>query len=128
MFTFARFVVGESFGPHHLVLDAGLLGRWAALFAPPPAPSATVPPGLLSVIAMRAYGNLIAPRPPGNIHAGLGFDIVRLPRPGETVATRFSCAGKEIRRERRLVHLRFDSMDADGATLFTGRFTSIVAQ
>lgn len=130
MYTFARYCVGEVFGPYEITVGPELLQQWDATFPDLPAEDDgnTIPAGLLSVLTMRAYGHLIAPRPPGNIHAGLGFDINRLPSRGEVVAMRFECVGKTAKRERQFVELGFEGSDADGTVLFRGRFMSIVAQ
>ncbi len=128
MYTFERYRVGETFGPYEVALGPELLAQWDGVFPGARGPGDAIPAGLLSVITMRAYGDLISPRPPGNIHAGLGFDIVRLPARGQTVAMRFTCLDKTIRRERKFVELGFEGRDAGGAALFRGRFTSIVAR
>lgn len=125
MFTFERFRSGESYGIDCFTLTAEAVARWRTLFPDDDGP--LMPPGMTAVVVMRAYNALIAPRPPGNIHGAQRFEMHALPRIGETLSTRASCAGKELRKGRRWVYLAFETRRADGDLAFLGRFTSLVA-
>jgi hypothetical protein len=128
MFTFEHYEIGHVYGTHRLPIDAGLESRWLRTFPQDPWTAEAVAPGMLSVITLLAYTNVIAPRPPGNIHGGQRFDIVRLPRRGDVLDTTVRCEDKQVRKERKLVYLAFETRDAMRDLVFRGIFTSIVAQ
>ena len=48
---------------------------------------------------MRAYLNVVTPRPPGNIHARQVLAVQALPQAGELVRSSIRCLGKEMRRD-----------------------------
>lgn len=128
MFTFDHYVAGRLYGPHRLTIGADLESQWLQVFPQDAWQDDTVPPGMLSVITLLAYTNVITPRPPGNIHAGQRFDVVRLPRRGETLSTTIRCEDKQVRKGRRWVYLAFETLDDAREPVFEGRFVSIVAQ
>ncbi|GAB2897027.1 hypothetical protein [Paralcaligenes ginsengisoli] len=128
MFTFEHYEVGQIYGPHHLFIGPDLESQWLQVFPQDIWQGNTVPPGMLSVITMLAYTAVITPRPPGNIHGGQRFDVLRLPRRGETLATTIQCEDKQIRKGRRWVYLAFETTGDTNEMVFRGRFASIVAQ
>lgn len=127
MITFDDFEPGRSFGAAPVTLDDALWAGWTRLFPEDADCAPDMPEGMTAVLAMRAYLTLVAPRPPGNVHASQSFAITRLPKRGETVTTEVACAGRELRNGRRWVDLATDSRDAAGAPLFTGRMRLIWA-
>ncbi|MFQ6721398.1 hypothetical protein OMF40_14025, partial [Bordetella pertussis] len=76
---------------------------------------------------IRAYLNVVTPRPPGNIHAQQILSIDGLPGVGETVRSRIRCLGKEIRRERRYLQLEVSGVGERERNLYTGRMNLIWA-
>lgn len=124
--TFDAFQPGQEFGAHALTLDQPLFAAWSALFPHDPATDA-MPQGMTAPVFMRAYAALLQPRPPGNVHGAQRFEIIRLPRLGETLTTRIACAGKERKGERRWVTLEGVTTGAGGAPAFLSRMTVLWA-
>ncbi|RAI02068.1 hypothetical protein DLJ53_11875 [Acuticoccus sediminis] len=58
---------------------------------------------LTIAMLMRAYTRLVAPRPPGNIHAGQEMRIHRVLTPGERFQARADCIDKETKAGRNWV-------------------------
>ncbi|MFQ6690572.1 hypothetical protein OMF49_17415, partial [Bordetella pertussis] len=83
--------------------------------------------GLTVALMIRAYLNVVTPRPPGNIHAQQILSIDGLPGVGETVRSRIRCLGKEIRRERRYLQLEVSGVGERERNLYTGRMNLIWA-
>jgi hypothetical protein len=127
MFVFEAFSPGSEIGSRDLVLDAALGESWFALF-PEDRDGARMPPGLTAVVFMRAYSDILLPRPPGNVHGAQQFRIERLPEFGQTLTTSISCARKELKGERRWVTFASETRAADGGLLFAGLMTTLWAQ
>lgn len=127
LLTYDGFEPGRDFGEARLTLDEGLMRRWLKLFPDDAAGLPDLPEGFASVIVMRAYIELIGPRPPGNVHASQSFSLRQLPQPGQTVITRMTSAGREIRRERRWVTIASETRDEADNILFTGEMRLIWA-
>lgn len=127
MITFDDFVPGHCFGAIPITLDEQLWSSWIQLFPDDAACAPDMPEGMTAVLVMRAYMELVAPRPPGNVHASQSFEVARLPRLGQTVTTAITCTGKELRNGRRWVDLATDSRNEGDEHLFTGRMRMIWA-
>lgn len=125
MITHDDFVPGRVMGSSTAVLDAAKLRAWRDLF-PEDDLNGVMPHGMVAAIAMRAYMEVVQPRPPGNVHAGQRFDLFRLPRAGETLTTTVTCLDKEIRKDRRRVTLQMDCAGTEGPA-FRGRMTVLWA-
>ncbi len=125
--TYDTFVPGTDLGSFTETIDAAALQRWATLYPWDVPPDGQAPIGMLTVLMMRAYMNVLTRRPPGGIHASQLQQVLRAPRANETVTTAIHCAGKEIRRERRYIDLQFKMTDASGQLLAQGRMDSIWA-
>jgi hypothetical protein len=127
---FDDFEPGTLMGEHALVYDAQQAQRWQAIFGATPEHGANGAPEAASMAVvnmMRAYLQVVAPRPPGNVHARQQLRMHALPRPGETMTVRVLCAHKELRRERRYVDLDVVGSGTDGRALFDGRISLIWA-
>ena len=125
MITFDSFVPGQVMGSSASVLEVEQLRAWRALF-PEDDLDGAMPHGMVAAIAMRAYAQVVQPRPPGNVHAAQHFDLFRLPREGEVLTTRVTCLAKEIRKDRRRVTLQMDCTGTEGPA-FRGRMTVLWA-
>lgn len=125
MMTYAMFEPGRVMGQSDAVFDAAQLAAWRELFPEDDGPD-VMPQGMVAVITMRAYAEVVQPRPPGNIHAAQIFDLFRLPQVGEALTTTITCIGKEIRKERRRVTLQMDCAGSRGPA-FRGRMTVLWA-
>jgi hypothetical protein len=125
MITYDGFAPPQVMGVRELVLDDALLRAWHGLFHTEGADE-VMPHGMVAAITMRAYTDILQPRPPGNVHAAQRFDLLRLPRRGERLTTTVSCLGKEIRKGRRWVTFGIETSGTDGPA-FRGRTTMIWA-
>lgn len=119
MFVYDSYVPGAEIGARDYLFDAAALRQWLALF-PDDADGDRMPAGMTAVVCMRAYAEILSPRPPGNVHAAQTFTVHRMPRLGDRLTTRLRCRAKEIKRERRWVWLQSETTIADGPVAFTG--------
>lgn len=127
MFRFETFRPGEAIGARDYDLDAAALEDWLALF-PADRDGALMPPGMMAAVTIRAYSDILLPRPPGNVHAAQSFTLRRRPRQGCRLTTTVSCAEKALRKGRRWVVFATETTDAStGAPAFSGRMTVIWA-
>ncbi|TVR12249.1 MAG: hypothetical protein EA385_00055 [Salinarimonadaceae bacterium] len=128
MFTFDRFEENAVYGEHDFHVSRDKVSEWYELFPEEEEANEIMPVGMTTVVMMHAYGDLVTPRPPGNIHGAQRFEIHRLPRIGEILTTRVRCEGKEIKKGRGWVYLLFETRDAKDEIVFLGRFTSLPAK
>lgn len=125
--TFDRFVVGGSFGPSTETPDPALIAAWRRLYPGDQFPDGCFPRAMATVLMMRAYMQLLAPRPPGNIHAGQKMVLGDPVRIGDAVTTTIVCTDKAMRRERRYVTVRATGVNQEGRMCFEGDLTLIWA-
>ncbi|MBR0681545.1 hypothetical protein GXW74_13700 [Roseomonas eburnea] len=125
MITYESFTPGQVMGRSEAVLDAAKLQAWQALF-PEDDLGGAMPHGMVAAIAMRAYAEVLQPRPPGNVHAAQHFDLLRLPHVGEHLTTTITCLEKEVRKGRFRVTLGMDTAGTEGPA-FRGRMTVLWA-
>ena len=128
--TFEDFKPGAVMGESVEVFDEKLAQRWQKIFGDQPADGANGAAegaSLAVVMMMRAYLNVVAPRPPGNVHARQRFSLESMPRQGEAIRTVIACMEKELKRERRYVELQAWGTGDEGRSIFTGRMTLIWA-
>lgn len=127
MYVFDTFEPGRVIGSRALALDGALMERWFTLF-PDDRDGEAMPAGMTAVVFIRAYSDLLQPRPPGNVHGAQTFEVRRLPRVGETVVTEVACRSKEMRGDRRWVKFSSETRAEDGALLFSGLMTTLWAK
>ncbi len=127
LITYDTFAPGTILGEWEDCIDASLSSAWSQLFGAGSPNEPAQMAGLALILLMRAYLNIVTPRPPGNIHAKQKFSLDSLPQPGETVRSSVSCLSKEIRRERRYVQLQAIGQGANGRTIYTGQMNLIWA-
>jgi len=127
LLLFDGFLPGAEMGRASERVDAALLGLWTRLYPWDVPPPGEVPAGLTTVLLMRAYMRILAPRPPGNIHARQRVELVATPRLDEAVETAIRCTGKQLRKERRYVEVATRSTGEGGRLLFNGAMTLIWA-
>ena len=126
MYTFDTIPVACTLGSRELTLTEDLMDAWVRLF-PEDRTDGRMPAGMVAVVSIRAYADVVAPRPPGNVHGAQRFEIVTPPRLGERLVTVVACQSKEVKGERRWVHLTTDTDGDDGAPRFRGRMTILWA-
>lgn len=127
---FEHFVPGALMGEFTDVYDARQAERWQAIFgdeASAGANNAAEGASMAVVAMMRAYLNVVTPRPPGNVHAKQKLLMHAVPRPGEQLRVAVRCISKEWRRERRYVELQATGIGEGGRPLFDGRLNLIWA-
>lgn len=122
---YGDFAPGQGMGSATYRLDLEAVARWRRLF-PDDETGELMPHGMIAVVSMRAYGEVIPLRPPGNIHAAQHFELLRLPCIGEELVTTVGCLSKEIRRDRRRVTLATETRGSGGPA-FRGRMTVLWA-
>lgn len=127
---FENFQPGAVMGERVEVYDAVQAQRWQAIFgdtAEDGAHGAAEAASMAVVNMMRAYLNVVTPRPPGNVHAKQQLRMHSLPHIGEAMRVSVVCASKEMRRERRYVELQVQGRGDDERALFDGLITLIWA-
>lgn len=127
LYTYERFTPGAVLGDWEEPLDANLLAVWERLFGAQAQDAPARQAGLAVALMMRAYLNIVAPRPPGNIHARQELTVRNLPLAGEVVQSRVRCLDKEMRRDRRYLQLEVSGKGAGGRALYTGKMNLIWA-
>ena len=126
MLTFDTMPLDKEIGRRELLLDGALVARWRELF-PDDDTGALMPPGMIAVVTIKAYSDILTPRPPGNVHGAQHFEMIRLPRVGERLLTRLRCVAKERKGERRWISFLTETTDATGDACFRGRMTVLWA-
>ncbi|WP_026640262.1 hypothetical protein [Bordetella petrii] len=124
---YEHFLPGALLGEHTEVYSDAQSRRWQSIFGQAGPDGGAEPASMAVVMMMRAYLNIVTPRPPGNIHARQQLHMQGLPRPGEAVRLGVRCLDKSLRRERRYVDLQVDGHGEDGRPLFRGVLTLIWA-
>ncbi len=127
LYTYERFTPGALLGDWEEPLDPGLAALWERLFGNQPQDAPARQAGLAVALMMRAYLNVVTPRPPGNIHARQVLAVQALPQAGERVRSSIRCLGKEMRRDRRYLQLEVSGEGEDGRALYTGQMNLIWA-
>jgi hypothetical protein len=126
VFLFETFTPGVVIGTRSLTLDSAFVERWLSLF-PEDRDGDRMPVGMTAAVMIRAYSDVLQPRPPGNVHGAQRFEIARLPRIGDTLVTTIACDSKELKGERRWVRIASETRRDDGTTMFTGLMTTLWA-
>ena len=126
MLTFDRLPVDQLLGTRRYAVDGELLAAWEG-FLPPETADAPLPPGLAVALSMRAYIEVTAPRPPGNVHAGQTYRLGRPLRRGDEADVAVRCLGKEERKGRLWARFGTD-LRAGGDAVLLGEMTMIWAR
>lgn len=128
---FADFIPGVVMGQCLQVYDEAQAQRWQAIFGidvEAPDNGAAQAASMAIVGMMRAYLDVVSPRPPGNVHAKQKFTIHDLPKLGEAMRITVKCESKEERRSRKYLQLRVSGIeDKQQRPLFDGLLTLIWA-
>lgn len=123
LWTFDRFVHGQSFAPVSVPLDATRVAGWEAIYGP--VIGMTAPDGMIIAGMMEAYIHAIQPRPEGNVHAGQKIALtgaqVAL---GQTLTYRVGVAEKAEKKGRHWVTFTVRA-DHDETEILNGRIVAI---
>lgn len=126
--TFNRFVVGHSIGSSIQTISSDLWKKWEGIFEEPISDNRP-PLGMAQFLVMRAFTDVIQPRPPGNIHVGQRMEIYSTPALGQCMLAEIRCADKYVKSDRKLVILEVRFSDQESyILLFKSRITIFWAQ
>jgi hypothetical protein len=120
---FADFRPGQMLGQHAESLGRETLDRWVSLYPWDSVADGIAPSGFATLLLMRAYLTVVAPRPAGNLHVQQTFSLHDRIRLDETVTTTICCLTKEIKGSRRKVELSAKGCGSDGRDVFSGVMT-----
>jgi len=116
VWTYDRFKVDEVIGSSTEVIEEDFGLRWEALYRDSQRTGA-LPYGMANLIAMRAYSEVVKPRPPGNIHAAQFCELSEVPVVSRELRSEVSCIAKYIKRERKMIEFRVAVSDVESARL-----------
>jgi acyl dehydratase len=127
LLNFERLERGAELGRATISVDDDKLTTWQALF-PGGAEGGAVPPGLLAVLMMRAFGAEVSPRLPsyGVVGHNLRWAAQKVER-GETLFVTFHCLDKQRRPEGCRVEVEAVMHTDAGALVFEGEVTLLRA-
>lgn len=117
--TFDELREGSVFASGELVIDEESVNEWNKLFSCDPN-GRRVPMGAVPLVLIRAYSDLVCPRPPGNVHVGQSCTLHELPEIGQSIRTSASCLSKERRGERLIVRFDVSLHNARAEPMITG--------
>lgn len=120
---FADFVPGARMGEKTETITEAQLGEWAALYPWDAPKDRMVPIGLATVLMMRAYLEVVSPRPPGNLHVRQQMRLHAPMHAGDAVTTTIVCRSKELKGERRKLELLATGHGSEGAHVYDGVIT-----
>jgi hypothetical protein len=121
------FYPGQALGQTEETFDAGLSRAWQGIFGSEGAGTSAEGAAVAVAMMMRGYLGVVAPRPPGNVHARQRFTLHARPAQGEVIRTRVRCLGKEMKRERRYVDLEVHGTGEGARRIYDGVLTLIWA-
>lgn len=123
---YADLVPNTVMGEHCDVYDAAMSDRWRSIFSGQPS-GAAEQASIALVLAMRALLSVVAPRPPGNVHARQQMTVHALPTHGQMVRSEVRCLQKEIKRNRRYIDFAVKGLAEQGQVLYEAQMSLIWA-
>ncbi len=130
---FDDFNPGQSLGCCELDYDVALVQGWRRIFgeseseAGAGSNSQAEAASAAVILMMRAYLDVVSPRPPGNIQAKQSIAFATLPVAGDRLSIAIDCRAKEMKRGRRYVELLARGRNQDGTPVFQGLLTLVWA-
>lgn len=131
--VFDDFNPGQSLGCCELDYDAALVQGWRRIFGAAESESESESGSQAEaasaavILMMRAYLDVVSPRPPGNIQAKQSIVFATLPAAGDRLSIAIDCRAKEMKRGRRYVELLVCGRNQDGTPVFQGMMTLVWA-
>lgn len=122
-----HFEPGVELGAITQVFEPSLAEGWRSIFGESDAGVRAEGAGIAMAMMMRGYLGVVAPRPPGNVHARQRFTLDAPPAPGESIRTVVTCLSKEFKRERRYLDLEVRGTGEAGRSIYAGVLTLIWA-
>ncbi len=127
VFTYDHYVPGTVYGEKAFSVDDAVVQKWRAVYPRDNDPK-VMPGGMLAMIILDAVLTYNTPRPPGGVHGGQTFKVLKMPNLGDELITEVKCLDKEIKKSRNLVRVQTTTRNSKtGEVMFTGVMTSIVA-
>jgi len=114
--TFEKLEAGTLIGSSTQRIGKEITAAWASIYEPLDGRE-RLPYGVAQLVTMKAYADVVAPRPPGNIHAAQRCDLYELPAISNAVTADVYCVEKYVRRNRNMVDFRVDLKDAESGHL-----------
>ncbi len=105
--------VGSHLGSYTEAIDGHLLEQWRALYPWDLSTKDEAPCSVAMALIMRAYMQVVTPRPPGNIHAEQLLEMLSPLKLGRHVTTRLSCVEKYLRHDRRFIEFAAEITDEE---------------
>ena len=109
--TFERFEAGALIGSSSQQISEEIVESWTSIYEPLNGRE-SLPYGITQLVTMKAYADVVAPRPPGNIHAAHRCHLYELPTISNVLTADVYCIEKYVRRNRNMVDFRVDVKDA----------------
>ena len=127
VWTYYQYEVGKVYGEKRFAVDDEVLRKWRTVY-PLDADNEVMPGGMLAMVVLDAIMFFHTPRPPGGVHAGQSFEVLRMPRVGDELVTEVKCLEKEIKKDRKFVRVQTTTRHGQtGEVMFKGVMTTIVA-
>ncbi len=116
IWTFERFEAGTLIGSSSQRIGEEITAAWASIYEP--LDGRELPPyGVAQLVTMKAYAEVVTPRPPGNIHAAQRCDLYELPAISNLLTADVYCIDKYVRRKRNMVDFGVDVKDTESGRL-----------
>jgi hypothetical protein len=112
LWIYERFEVGEHIGTSTQTVTKTVCNHWNSLYQDP-RKEGSMPYGIAQLIVMRAYTDVVQPRPPGNIHATHLCQLTSVPSLAKELRAQVYCVGKYLKRERKMVDIRVSVSDVE---------------
>ena len=112
VWTFDSFREGVVIGSSTQKIDADFSEQWLSIYEPLDGRK-DLPYGVVQLVTMKAYAEVVAPRPPGNIHAAQQCFVHEIPGVERALFSEVSCIAKHNRRGRKMVDFKVDTRDLE---------------
>lgn len=109
--TFGKFQPGVLIGSSSQKISEEIIESWTSIYEPLDGRE-FLPYGIVQLVTMKAYADVVTPRPPGNIHAAQRCHLYELPTTSSALTADVYCIDKYVRRNRNMVDFRVDLKDA----------------
>ena len=116
LWTFEKFEVGALIGSSLQRVDE-FIKSWGSIYGVIDR-NGSLPYGAAQLLIMKAYAEVVQPRPPGNIHATQKCRLNSVPVLGRETKVSVSCTAKYIRGNRKVVDFGVEISDAESGLLY----------
>ncbi|NCF74353.1 MAG: hypothetical protein GWP67_12710 [Gammaproteobacteria bacterium] len=117
LWTFEKFEVGALIGSSLQRVDDEFIKSWGSIYGVIDR-NGSLPYGAAQLLIMKAYAEVVQPRPPGNIHATQKCRLNSVPVLGRETKVSVSCTAKYIRGNRKVVDFGVEISDAESGLLY----------